>query len=51
MPDRGHVFIVDHHERSAKILRTILENNGYAVDSATSGTEALATIPGAEPNL
>jgi DNA-binding response OmpR family regulator len=38
MSDRGHVFIVDHDARSTDILRTILTNNGYVVESAGSGT-------------
>lgn len=51
MSDRGHVFIVDHDNRSANTLRTILANNGYVVDSAASGKKALTTISDLEPNL
>jgi PAS domain S-box-containing protein len=51
VPDRGHVFIIDDDARSVETLRELLENDGYAVEWATRGKDALAAIPSAEPNL
>jgi len=51
MPDRGGIFIVDDNPSSADMLRELLENDGYAVDRAARGEDALAAIPDAEPNL
>jgi len=51
MSDRGHVFVVDDDRQSADLLRDLLEKNGYAVESAARGEEALAAIAAAETNL
>ncbi len=51
MPDRGHVFIVDHNAQSANSIRDLLVDNGYTVDWEAGGKQALTTIPVAEPNL
>ena len=51
MSDRGHVFIVDGDASSADTLRQLLEGDGYSVDSAPRGGEALEGIAEAEPNL
>jgi PAS domain S-box-containing protein len=51
MQDRGHVFIVDDNPYSADLLQELLEKNGYTVDRAACGEDALAAIPTAEPNL
>ncbi|MBD3855761.1 MAG: PAS domain S-box protein [Acidobacteria bacterium] len=51
MSDRGHVFIVDGDASSADTLQQLLEGDGYSVDSAPRGGEALEGIAEAEPNL
>lgn len=51
MPERGRVFIVDHDAHSAETIDSILTNNGYVVQRAGAGKEALTAIPKAEPNL
>jgi PAS domain S-box-containing protein len=51
VPDRGRILIINDNPSSADMLRKLLENNGYIVDEANSGEDALATIPSAEPNL
>jgi len=51
MPDRGRIFIINDDPISAAMLRKLLENNGYIVDEATRGEDALAQIPAKEPNL
>ncbi len=51
MSDQGLVFIVDHDLASVGALRELLEHEGYAVESATCGTDAMAAISSAEPNL
>jgi len=51
MTDRGRIFIVDDNLSSADTLQEILEDNGYAVDRAHRGGDALSAIPTSEPNL
>jgi PAS domain S-box-containing protein len=51
MPERGRVFIVDHDAKRADNIDVILKENGYAVEYAASGEEALDAIPDIEPNL
>jgi PAS domain S-box-containing protein len=51
MPDRGRIFIVDDNLSSVDMLRELLEDSGYTVDTAARGEDALAAIPDAEPNL
>jgi PAS domain S-box-containing protein len=51
MSDLGRILIIENDPSSADMLQELLENNGYAVDRADSGEDALAVIPAAEPNL
>jgi len=51
MPDRGRILIINDNPSSADMLRQLLENNGYIVNEANRGEDALASIPSAEPNL
>jgi PAS domain S-box-containing protein len=51
MPDRGRILIINDNPSSADMLRKLLENNGYIVNEANRGGDALAAIPSAEPNL
>lgn len=51
MSDLGHVFIVDGDSTSVEMLQDLLESNGYAVDSAARGEDALDSIATVEPNL
>jgi PAS domain S-box-containing protein len=51
MPDRGRILIINDNPSSADMLRKLLENNGYIVNEANRGGDALAAIHSAEPNL
>jgi len=51
LPDRGLVYIIDHDAASTAMLRELLQQEGYAVDWASCGTDALAAVTSAEPNL
>jgi PAS domain S-box-containing protein len=51
MSDRGHVFIVDADAESARELRELLEENGYAVKWDSRGKDVSSIIADAEPNL
>ncbi|MDD3206155.1 MAG: response regulator [Lachnospiraceae bacterium] len=43
---KGRIFIVDDSRTARKVLRSILEEQGYViVDEASNGEEALQTIP------
>ena len=45
-----HVLIVDNHEADRKLLKTLLELNGYRVTAAGDGLEALAAARGDWPD-
>ena len=51
MSDRGLVLIVDDDASSAKMLQTLLKQEGYAVNRAGSGDDLLKIIRTADPNL
>lgn len=51
MSDRGHVVIVDDDASSANTLQELLEEDGYSVDQATSGSNVVETIATAKANL
>ena len=51
MSDRGKVFIVGDDALTAEVLREILENDGYSVESVTRGEGSFAAITASEPNL
>jgi len=51
MTERGIVFIIEHDSRSADSISTILANNGYKVQWAAAGEDALEAIRIQEPNL
>ena len=41
MGERARILVVDDDESIRKVLATILEDNGYAVDTAKNGKEAV----------
>ena len=41
MGERARILVVDDDESVRKVLATILEEEGYAVDTAKNGTEAI----------
>jgi CheY-like chemotaxis protein len=45
------ILVVDDNEDSLRIIRTVLENNGYTVEVATSGSQALDKVQGTVPKL
>ncbi len=49
MPAR--VLVVDDEENLRLVLRTLLRKNGYDVDTASSGTEALTMIEASPPDF
>ena len=51
MPDRGSIIIVYDNPSIEGMLEDLLKDNGYAVNRAVSGEEALAAISVSEPNL
>ncbi|MBM7112295.1 sigma-54-dependent transcriptional regulator [Archangium primigenium] len=46
MPSEGRVLVVDDHVEMARLLADALTDEGYTVDVATSGPEALAIVRG-----
>ncbi len=48
---KPQILIVDDMEDNICLLSMLLESEGYQVDSATSGEEALVKIEAAPPNL
>ncbi|ATB30110.1 sigma-54-dependent transcriptional regulator [Melittangium boletus] len=46
MPSEGRVLVVDDHVEMARLLADALTDEGYTVDVATSGQEALAVVRG-----
>jgi two-component system response regulator HydG len=46
MPSEGRVLVVDDHVEMARLLADALSDEGYTVDMATSGQEALAAVRG-----
>jgi len=46
-----NILIVEDSPTQTKLLRLILEDNGYAVDSASNGIKALECIRHKKPNL
>ncbi len=48
MSDLGRVFIVDADPESSGTLRTLLEKDGYAVETAAGGEDARDAIPAAQ---
>jgi PAS domain S-box-containing protein len=49
--DRGCVFIIVEDETAAETIRQLLDQDGYDVEVATRGEDALVAISAAEPNL
>ncbi|MFQ5494032.1 MAG: response regulator [Phycisphaerae bacterium] len=47
----GHVLVVDDDPTARRLLRTLLENEGFSVDEACDGEDALARLPGAHPDV
>lgn len=48
---RGFVFIVDDDAASANVLQKLLKNDGYTVETVSSGSNILNTITAGGPNL
>lgn len=46
-----HVLIVDDREADRKLLKMLLERNGYRVTAAGDGVEALAAARGERPDV
>ena len=46
MPSEGRVLVVDDHVEMARLLADALSDQGYTVDVATSGPEALGVVRG-----
>jgi PAS domain S-box-containing protein len=51
LSERGVVFIVDHDAASADQLQELLEQNGYEVNRASEGKNALQEITALRPDL
>ena len=51
LSDRGLIFIVDDDISSADALQELLVQDGYAVDSTSTGEDILKAIAAANPNL
>jgi len=51
LPERGLICIVDDDASSTDSLQELLEQEGYVVEKAANGTQALNTIAAHEPNL
>jgi DNA-binding response OmpR family regulator len=48
-PTGGRILVVDDEPHIRRVLRTILENEGFEVVEATDGSEGLAQIRSDEP--
>lgn len=48
MSDAGRVVVVDDDSTIRRVVRTVLESAGYAVDEAVDGAEALKLVHGGE---
>lgn len=48
---KSQILVVDDLEDNIVLLRMLLESEGYQVDSATSGEEALVKIEASPPSL
>jgi chemosensory pili system protein ChpA (sensor histidine kinase/response regulator) len=51
VPNGKHVLVVDDYPAIARMIQVHLERNGYAVETADNGVEALATIKTSRPDL
>ena len=49
--DKKTVLVVDDDPDAREFLLTVLEDNGFAVTTANDGTEAIAAIDQAPPDL
>ena len=48
---QGRILVVDDHEHNRILLQEILEQQGYQIDLASDGLEALRAIAQAQPDL
>lgn len=48
---RARILVVDDEENIVQLVRSILERQGYAVDTASDGVEALSAIFDRRPDL
>jgi len=51
MARREHILVVDDEEDTRTLLRTLLESEGYGVETAADGKAALEHIQAARPDL
>jgi len=51
MNDRKTILIIDDDADLVEIIRTVLEQNGYTVISASNGTEGLTKVETQRPDL
>ncbi len=51
MEKKPKIFVVDDDEDALLITSSVLTANGYAVDTASSGADAIAKIDGVKPDL
>ncbi|HUV41763.1 MAG TPA: response regulator [Sedimentisphaerales bacterium] len=49
--EQARILIVDDDPDITEVMRVVLENKGYTVDSAADGNEAMAQINSARPDL
>jgi two-component system, sensor histidine kinase and response regulator len=51
MSEQSNILIVEDSPTQAKLLRLILEDNGYTVEAASNGVEALECVRRRKPSL
>ena len=51
MPDFSHILVVDDSPTQLRQMQMVLENEGYSVQSAADGNEAMVKIQGEPPLL
>ena len=49
--EQARILIIDDDPDITEVMRVVLENKGYAVDSAADGNEGIAQIKTARPDL
>ena len=48
---RARILVVDDEPRNTKLIKAMLAAEGYSIDTAGSGSEALAAVRTAKPDL
>lgn len=49
--DRGHILVVDDDQGIRQVLRGLLEDDGYVVETAADGGEAVERLKAHRPDL